>query len=881
MWDLLARPFRKKKEENTLETRVRAGTRSRVRAALQKGGSSLEHGLSPKKKRLSLLKQKQEIEEEEKAKELALQEARETAWREILAKAVYRDGYRVNDYPAVALTTPPDPPAESEAEKREREGREAVATAAIADNLDKYIEILKDVSLFRDMGDTELELAARNLQVRHFRAGQIIYDEGDEGHDCWVLEVGTAIASVLMPGIVVAGTLEWKETRPFKPGRFGSFFGERGLRRGEPRKMRITCRTDVTALRVSRENYVACARIREYKENLLRGVRLFEQMTDDQIGKLAAVIQSSEYAAGEAVYTKGSVAEECFIVERGVVDSSQCVSIAGRSHSHKSATHVAGEMFGAAALMAGDGEWRDSTAIAMTSLKVSKLRRDDFERLLGPLAQLQKAQLAADPRTLLSHYYQAGDARGPAGTLALKGVQPDEFDKTSWFAVYRPCSRDSIAKMLGGVGVGKGLNIKGKSAQKNRLSGFVPFLQISENQHKRMVETSPANARTKIFYKNVMAREEALAALTKVLREIGHQLDIAVPNIFVIRDYEPASFGLDVPEGLIREAYIMRPDITPTVGWETGRPSVPQFMDMNLHGVRGNSIPQVCLYQYDLSDPMNPLGLLIAYAEAAVKPVCSDFDTFTVGSKGMKYEPLPPEQVSLIEWELSWAEDVIRDAQSDTKNWTKHWLDVIKREDARGFHPNLPEFGFGDPTSSRLIVDVVNTVRSCGAVRHGAECFNFYFPQELDKDFLIIWEGFSDPVWRTFSEVDLRRFLIERVREGYSFPINPVWPVRDCGWYEVFSALQESSSAAQAMEAWYPKESGLREKISSLHQKYPRGFEPMAKPMEVAEGPAMEISDQAGMAMAELALKEASAARPLPARLLPAPAKVVEGEQKS
>ena len=43
--------------------------------------------------------------------------------------------------------------------------------------------------------------------------------------------------------------------------------------------MRITCRTDVTALRVSRENYVACARIREYKENLLRAVRLFEQVS--------------------------------------------------------------------------------------------------------------------------------------------------------------------------------------------------------------------------------------------------------------------------------------------------------------------------------------------------------------------------------------------------------------------------------------------------------------------------------------------------------------------------------------------------------------------------------------------------------------------------
>ena len=43
---------------------------------------------------------------------------------------------------------------------------------------------------------------------------------------------------------------------------------------------------------------------------------------------------------------------------------------------------------------------------------------------------------------------------------------------------------------------------------------------------------------------------------------------------------------------------------------------------------------------------MNPLGLLIAYAEKAVKPVCSDFDTFTVGSRGMRYEATPPKQIS-------------------------------------------------------------------------------------------------------------------------------------------------------------------------------------------------------------------------------------------
>ena len=57
------------------------------------------------------------------------------------------------------------------------------------------------------------------------QAGDIIYDEGDEGHDCWVLESGVCVSSQLIPGITIPGTWEWKETRPYSPGKFGSFFG--------------------------------------------------------------------------------------------------------------------------------------------------------------------------------------------------------------------------------------------------------------------------------------------------------------------------------------------------------------------------------------------------------------------------------------------------------------------------------------------------------------------------------------------------------------------------------------------------------------------------------------------------------------------------------
>ena len=254
------------------------------------------------------------------------------------------------------------------------------------------------------------------------------------------------------------------------------------------------------------------------------------------------------------------------------------------------------------------------------------------------------------------------------------------------------------------------------------------------------------------------------------------------------------AFGLNVPEPVMREAYIMQPDVSPVVGWETGRASEPAFMDMNLHAVRsstgvahgmeyvhvarmactrarghglrpprvyghahapalgtcmhtwtwqvrGDSTPSVCLYQFDLSDAMNPLGLLMAYAETFqsgsvtkkhVKPVISDFDTFTVGSKGMKYESVPEWQLDIVRWSLDQTALLLQ--TPNDKGWMQRWLDILKQAARDGFHPPLPTFGFGDPTSSMLISDVVDCTASCGAVRHGAECYNFYFPQDLDDE---------------------------------------------------------------------------------------------------------------------------------------------------
>jgi hypothetical protein len=215
--------------------------------------------------------------------------------------------------------------------------------------------------------------------------------------------------------------------------------------------------------------------------------------------------------------------------------------------------------------------------------------------------------------------------------------------------------------------------------------------------------------------------------------------------------------------------------------------------------------------------------------------------------------------VALMNWALDNTAELL--ANPTSKGWMSRWIGVLKEEARRGFHPNLPKYGFGDPTSYGLIGTIVGAMSASGAVRHGAECFNFYFPQELDPDFLVVWskevdkdgvvtiEGFENPPWKTFDEAELRTFLLERAKEGYSFPINPVWPVRDAGWLEVLHALQQNEETSENVRSWFPPSSGVLERIQALHDASPNGFS-VVKDTEAAEHSARKGARRRGSTFA-------------------------------
>jgi len=109
-----------------------------------------------------------------------------------------------------------------------------------------------------------------------------------------------------------------------------------------------------------------------------------------------------------------------------------------------------------------------------------------------------------------------------------------------------------------------------------------------------------------------VTRRASLSSLEKAARGGGERSRKNKHNspVTMILDYIESSgvWGLELPLSLVWEMCVVRPDITPPEGWETGRPSEPAFMGMNLHTLCVPSKPTVVLYQYaeEPSDPTLP-----------------------------------------------------------------------------------------------------------------------------------------------------------------------------------------------------------------------------------------------------------------------------------
>jgi len=453
-------------------------------------------------------------------------------------------------------------------------------------------------------------------------------------------------------------------------------------------------------------------------------------------------------------------------------------------------------------------------------------------------------------------------------SLLLRDLDPllHGFVRASAFSVWRPTSRDAIHKMMRGEAVGKGLDVKGKSARRGGLSGFIPFVQIHAEADKRRMRRPPREGRVRVYFQSEGARNAAREELTgfaaRASRAITEarqviqagkdavaedlweraledemMLDVEDIRVFTLDDYSSQGrFGLDVPERYFVEVAMLGRDISRPAGseWDVGRNSEPAFQDMNSACIRAfdGAMHRAVILQMDDSDPLRPQTLVVAYEEhGRVIPVASDFDAFLVGTRGVNFhEPLPADQVSMMADMIEEINSILS-SPATMDSWTARWLEVLKKKADRGGEEKkaTPQYGYGDPKSYDMMEAVARRVEgTSGAVRHGAECFNLIFPQEIDESYLVVCDSLPGKIpWKYVDVHELQDILCERIEDGFAFPLNPKWVLCDSGWKKVWDKLIASDNVLvqQSMDMWYPPASGIRERIEEIYRNHPSGFQ--------------------------------------------------------
>ena len=125
----------------------------------------------------------------------------------------------------------------------------------------------------------------------------------------------------------------------------------------------------------------------------------------------------------------------------------------------------------------------------------------------------------------------------------------------------------------------------------------------------------------------------------------------------------------------------------------------------------------------------------------------------------------------------------------------------------------MPKYGFCDPKSTKIVAGAVARFahHKNGAVRHGSKCFNYYFPQDLDDQFLVISDTLPGKQWKDVDAEELKEILCQKIDGGFCFPLNPKWWIlADKGWKKVYDRMMASKNPIiqKSLDTWYPPDSG-------------------------------------------------------------------------
>jgi putative peptide zinc metalloprotease protein len=236
--------------------------------------------------------------------------------------------------------------------------------------------LLRQVHFLSSLSAEDLTQIATRMTWEEFRAGEVVFSQGEQGDRFYVIERGVAEVRI------------GDEREPRRLLTRGDYFGELALLERASRLATVRARAPLVLLSVRRGDFdrLVASRLAgqpHVAEQLqvatqiqmcerLRQFPLLAKLSSRELDALASKLRYERVAPGEAVFNEGDTADAFYIV-----DSGQAEVVVGGRHVQ---TIGSGSYFGEAALLLNTP--RQATVRALTPLAVYSLARADFEALI-------------------------------------------------------------------------------------------------------------------------------------------------------------------------------------------------------------------------------------------------------------------------------------------------------------------------------------------------------------------------------------------------------------------------------------------------------------------------------------------------------------------
>jgi len=269
--------------------------------------------------------------------------------------------------------------------KKKKKGKKAAAApkedALSPEEIQFLIGAISQLEFFSDYTRLQLKSLVTQMTKRELADGQVIIKQGDKNADTfYVLEKG--VLDILIDEQKIAQ----------KTG--GQCVGEIALMFDQPRNATVVAAGAARVWELSREIFREAlqAYVRAKNEEMqtwLSEMKQFEKMTPREISGLVAAFDRSELPPNQMIIMEGDEPDEnskCYVLKEGTIKWSK--------EPKKSRDSVMGgeleapTLFGELALL--NDEPRAATITTVTDCTILSITREEFNDLLGNLAELQQ-----------------------------------------------------------------------------------------------------------------------------------------------------------------------------------------------------------------------------------------------------------------------------------------------------------------------------------------------------------------------------------------------------------------------------------------------------------------------------------------------------------